>query len=67
MPTKSWKRKAFGDRWYQGETLSLSVGQGFLLATPLQMAYTFSAIANGGELIRPRLVKKITSHTTARL
>ena len=62
VPTKSWKRKVFGDRWYQGETLSLSVGQGFLLATPLQMAYAFSAIANGGELVRPRLIKKITSH-----
>lgn len=62
VPTKAWKRKVIGDRWYKGETLSASVGQGFLLATPLQMASAFSAIANDGTIIKPRLIKKITSH-----
>ncbi len=62
VPTKAWKRKVIGDRWYRGETLSVSVGQGFLLATPLQMAGAFSAIANNGYIIRPRLIKRITSH-----
>jgi penicillin-binding protein 2 len=62
VPTSDWKRKNYGVPWYKGETLSVSVGQGFMLSTPLQMARAFSAIANGGTLYKPMLVNKITNH-----
>ena len=62
VPTSDWKRKNYGEPWYKGETLSVSVGQGFMLTTPLQMARAFSAIANGGTLFNPKLIRKISTH-----
>ncbi len=62
VPTSTWKEKTHGVPWYLGETISVSVGQGFLLATPLQMLVAYSAIANGGWLMKPQLVEKIVAH-----
>jgi len=59
VPTKEWKRKKFGEPWQRGETTSLSIGQGFALVTPLQLLRAYCALANGGTLFRPRLVKRI--------
>ncbi len=56
LPSKEWKRRNFNDNWRDGDTCNLSVGQGFLLVTPLQMAILTAAIANGGKLLKPRLV-----------
>jgi len=56
VPTRAWKERRFGEPWVRGETVSLSIGQGFNLVTPLQLAVSFSAIANGGRLLEPRLV-----------
>ena len=58
--TTAWKKKRFGVKWQQGETLSVVIGQGFNLATPLQMAQVTATIANGGALYRSRLVSRIT-------
>ena len=60
FPTKAWKLKRFNTPWQAGETLSVVIGQGYNLATPLQMAQVVSVIANGGLVIRPRLVRRIT-------
>ena len=59
IPTEAWKRQRFNDPWHPGETLSISIGQGFNLATPLQMAVFTAAVANGGTLFRPRIVRQI--------
>ncbi|AOY57980.1 MULTISPECIES: penicillin-binding protein 2 [Desulfococcus] len=58
IPTSAWKKKRFGIPWQKGETLSIAIGQGYNLATPLQMAVLAAAIANGGTLYRPEIIKK---------
>jgi penicillin-binding protein 2 len=59
IPTAAWKKRRFGVAWQGGETLSVSIGQGFNLATPLQLATMISSIANGGTRFAPLLVKKV--------
>ncbi len=59
MPNDAWKRKALRDGWRQGDTCNISIGQGAILATPLQMAVFTAAIANGGNVFRPRLTAQI--------
>ncbi|MBI3923874.1 MAG: penicillin-binding protein 2 [Armatimonadetes bacterium] len=61
VPSDEWKRKRFHERWYPGDTINLSIGQGFLQVTPIQMACVAAAIANGGQLVRPHVLKKILS------
>jgi penicillin-binding protein 2 len=56
VPTSEWKERRFGEVWMKGETVSASIGQGFNLVTPLQLAVAYAAIANGGKILRPRLV-----------
>ncbi len=59
VPTAAWKKKRTGIVWQEGETLSVAIGQGFNLATPLQMAMFTAAVANGGKRYQPLLVKKV--------
>jgi penicillin-binding protein 2 len=56
LPTSAWKISREHDRWRDGDTANISMGQGFLSATPLQVAVFASALANGGKVLRPRLV-----------
>lgn len=63
VPTTAWKKMRFKEPWYTGETLPSSIGQGYFLVTPLQMAL-FSATIAEGKLVTPRLVKKIGDHDT---
>lgn len=59
VPCPEWKRKRFGEPWYEGETLVVSIGQGALLVTPIQVARMLCAVANGGNLPRPRVVDRV--------
>lgn len=59
IPTARWKKKRTGVSWQKGETLSIVIGQGFNLTTPLQMAMVVAAVGNGGTRYRPRIVKTI--------
>ncbi len=56
MPTPEWKRKARGTQWYAGETISVSIGQGAVTATPIQLLRAVSAIAMDGQLATPHLL-----------
>ena len=59
VPTASWKKRRTGVSWQRGETLSIAIGQGFNLATPLQLAVFTSAMANGGLRLKPQIVRRI--------
>ncbi len=59
IPTKAWKKKRFGTSWYDGETVISSIGQGFVLTTPVQLATMAAALANGGTVWRPQLIQKV--------
>ncbi len=59
IPTAEWKRKRMGEPWQKGETLTIAIGQGFNLVTPVQMATLVAAIGNGGTLYRPLIVQAI--------
>ena len=59
IPDTAWKKKTFGQPWYDGETLSVAIGQGYVTTTPLQLAVMVSRLANGGLAIKPRLVRAV--------
>lgn len=59
LPTRAWKREALGEPWYPGETLSVAIGQGAVLATPAQIARMLATIATGGNKPALHLVKAI--------
>ena len=59
VPSRAWKEKRFHEPWYPGETVSVSIGQGYNLMTPVQLAVTYAAIANGGRIVRPRPVLRL--------
>lgn len=59
IPTMAWKQKRFGKPWIPGETIPVSIGQGYVLMTPIQLASMIATVANEGTVYRPRLVKRI--------
>lgn len=76
VPDSEWKEAEFGEPWLLGDSYPYAIGQGYLTVTPLQMAVLTSAIANGGDLLQPRvvhgfrsggIVKALPSQTTGRL
>ncbi|HLF56202.1 MAG TPA: penicillin-binding protein 2, partial [Thermoanaerobaculia bacterium] len=56
VPDSAWSERVRGHPWYPGETISVAIGQGALLTTPLQMATMMAVVANGGRLVTPHLV-----------
>jgi len=59
VPDPQWKEENKGEPWFSGDTVNMAIGQGFLAVTPLQIANAYSAIAGGGALRKPLLVKKM--------
>ena len=59
MPSAEWKKNTIGEEWQPGENLSVAIGQGFVLTTPLQMAVAYNAIGTYGKVVKPFVVKKI--------
>ena len=64
LPSREWKRRARRQPWYPGETLIMGIGQGYFLATPLQLAAATAAIANNGTFFAPRVVDHLRSRET---
>jgi penicillin-binding protein 2 len=73
VPTPGWLRRTFRDPaqriWYEGYSVNLSIGQGYLAVTPLQLAVAYSALANGGTVVRPHVAQALLmpSGTVARV
>jgi len=59
VPDVEWKRKTLGEGWWDGDTYYLSIGQEYLQISPLEVVNAFTAIANGGKLMEPKVVKEI--------
>lgn len=59
IPTPQWKERRFHERWLGGDTMNMSIGQGFLLTSPIQMANVVSMVVNGGTIYRPHLLKEV--------
>ena len=64
LPTKLWKEKRFFTKWYDGDTVNLSVGQGFLETTPLALGTLYAAISNCGRAYKPHLLDRIIDSET---
>ncbi|MCY4265850.1 MAG: penicillin-binding protein 2 [Gammaproteobacteria bacterium] len=59
LPSIDWKRENVGEPWYPGNTLHASIGQGYMLATPMQMATATAILANEGRVVQPRMLKAV--------
>ena len=60
LPTREWKKAKIGESWQKGETLVVGIGQGFVLATPLQLAVMTARLCNGGRGVKPSFVEQST-------
>ena len=73
IPSPAWKQKKFArlgpdfDQWFGGDTLHMAIGQGDVLTTPLQMARVAATLANGGDVLKPYVVQKITDGRTSKV
>ena len=59
IPDKSWKKSRLNQMWYDGDTVNMSVGQGYILVTPIQVAQYIATIANGGTIFQTHVLRKI--------
>ncbi|MBS99994.1 MAG: penicillin-binding protein 2 [Oceanospirillaceae bacterium] len=65
LPSRDWKRGRYNQAWYPGDSLNLSIGQGYMLATPLQLATATAVLANRGKWVRPRMIQGIVGDREA--
>ena len=64
MPSRQWKIEKRGSAWFDGDTINMSIGQGFMLVTPIQLALMTGIIANKGKFMSPQLIKAVNSIPT---
>jgi penicillin-binding protein 2 len=63
-PSQEWKQRRFKQKWYAGDTVSVGIGQGYMLSTPLQLAAATATLANNGVPVHPRLLKAVQDSKT---
>ncbi|HEV2521622.1 MAG TPA: penicillin-binding protein 2 [Candidatus Acidoferrales bacterium] len=63
MPSEEWVQRVFHHKWYAGETISVAIGQGAVMVTPIQLVRMIAAVASGGELPQPHLLKNLPAKT----
>ena len=66
MPSSRWKIRKLREKWYSGETISVAIGQGYVTATPLQLAHAIGGLVTGGVWMRPHIVKEAKAVAAAR-
>ncbi len=64
VPSPAWKERALGERWVGGDTVNMSIGQGYLMVTPTQMADALAMVANDGIVYKPHVLKEVRDHNT---
>ncbi len=64
QPSQDWKMKRFKQKWYAGDTISMGVGQGYVLTTPLQLATATAMMANGGTPVMPHFLREVQDSKT---
>lgn len=67
LPSQEWKQRRFGQRWFVGDTISVGIGQGYNLTTPMQLAFATAILANNGRIYRPHVVQHIQDSQTRAL
>jgi penicillin-binding protein 2 len=67
LPSQEWKQRRFHEKWYVGDTISVGIGQGYNLTTPLQLAFATAILANDGRIFRPHVVQHIQDSQTGQL
>ncbi|MCS7206139.1 MAG: penicillin-binding protein 2 [Leptospiraceae bacterium] len=67
VPDQMWKQIRWSNRWYDGDTVNLSIGQGFIEVTPIAMAMVYAAIANKGKLMKPFIVREIRDSSNGKV
>ena len=64
LPSRDWKRGARNEPWYPGDSVNMSIGQGYMLATPFQLAAATAVTANRGVWAQPRMLRDVVGHET---
>ena len=64
LPTPQWKERRFHERWVAGDTMNMSIGQGYTLVTPIQMANMICMVVNNGKIYKPHLLKEVRDPVT---
>lgn len=67
VPTPIWKERRFHEKWLGGDTMNMAIGQGFMLASPLQVANMVAMVVNGGVIYKPHLLKEVRASGTNEL
>ncbi|MBQ7617848.1 MAG: penicillin-binding protein 2 [Desulfovibrio sp.] len=67
VPSKQWKQKRFGRSWMRGDTFNVSIGQGYTLVTPVQMAAYVCSLLNGGRMLKPQLLENVPATELGKL
>jgi len=67
LPSRKWKLGYIGEAWFKGDTINMGIGQGYITATPIQIALAYAALANKGEIVKPRIIEKVGNDSTEKV